>query len=247
MARSLISLDIIASGLCDDIGDSVQRHKFKFTRHLIDAFKEVNLYIGESFSVKTAVLQYSNAIEMPCDFMYETKVGVRRNGVIAVLSLDKNVQKEKIGDTEVQKYLNDIWSGQRNYGAYRFYNCFNGSNYLGELYGTGRSVYNNGTYNINKAEGVIYIGSLLPKDTEIIIEYASDGVSKGLELVPIEMKEVLEYYAKFKFYADKNPNLSVLNEQRYKKAYNKLQRYYNFLDALYATEEINKMFSPTNY
>ena len=243
--RSLISLDIIASGLCDDIGDSVQKHKFKFTRHLIDGFKELNMYIGESISVKTVVLSGTNAIEMPCDFMYETKVGVRnkKTGVITVLSLDKSIQKESIGDTEVQDYINDVWSGLGGYSNYTFYN-YNGSE---ELYGSGRSVSNNGVYNINKSEGVIYIGSLLPVDAEIVIEYCSDGISKGLELVPIEMKETLEYYAKKKYYADKNPNLSVMNEERYKRAYNKLQRYYDWHSALYATGEINKMFSPTNY
>lgn len=247
MAKSLINLDIIATGLCDDIGDSVMKYKFRFMRYLLDAYRELNVFISPSFEVKTAILKTTNAIQMPDDFMYETKVGVMKNGRIAILSLDNDVRKEILGDTETQSYLDSIWSGFGNYTGYYFYNSFRGNTFIGELYGIGRSIINNGTYNVDRNNGIIYIGSLTPKDTEIVIEYKSDGISNGLKLVPIEMKESMEFYAKHKYYMDKNPNLGMANYNLYKKSYNKLQRYYNWQDSLYATTEINKMFSPSNY
>lgn len=246
MAKSLISIDLLGFDICSDIGDSVSRHKSKINRHLISGYSKISRFIGNSFSVKTAVLSYDNAIELPCDFIYETKVGIRHNGRIAVLTLDKGVERHKLNDTETRDYLNCIWSGEGSYGGYWFYNAYRGTQFLGELYGMGRYVLNNGTYNIDKNEGVIYIGSHVPKGAEIVIEYKSDGISNGLKLVPTEMRECLEYYAKWKFYLDRDNPKSANYERLYKMEYNQLQRLYNFESALYATAEINEMFSPSN-
>lgn len=248
MAKSLISIDVLGFDICSDMGDSAFRHKSKINRHLIMGFSELNRYIGNDFSVKTAVLDYDNAIELPCDFIYETKVGIRKNGHTALLMLDKGVERHKLNDTDTVKYLNDIWNnGYGSYSGYYFYNAYRGGQFLGELYGSGRCVLNNGTYNIDKNAGVIYIGSHIPKDAEIIIEYKSDGISEGLKLVPMEMSETLRYYAKWQFYLDRDNNKAANNERLYKRAYNKLQRLYNFESALYATAKINELFSPSNF
>lgn len=248
--KSLINIDTIAFDLCSDIGDSNYRHKAKFMRHLINGYRKMSMFIGNSFSVKTVVLAYDNSIEMPSDFIYETKVGIRdvKTGRIAMLALDKGVERKKLNDSETIDYLNDIWqNGFGGYGGYWFYNAYYGSRYLGELYGAGRGIINGGTYNINKDEGVIYIGSNIPVGSEIVIEYKSDNVSNGIKLIPIEMKECLEFYAKWKFYADRNPNLAKENNYQYKREFNQLERFYNYETALYAAAEINQMFSPTNY
>lgn len=248
MAKSLISIDVMGFDLCSDIGDSTYRHKAKFNRHLISGYSKIQKFIGNSFSVKTCVLKYDNAIELPCDFIYETKVGIRHNGHTAILALDANVEKRKLSDTETEQYLSDIWlNGYGDYDGYCFYNYYDGNQFLGELYGAGRSVLNSGTYSIDKQEGVIYIGSLIPVDAEVIIEYKSDGVSDGLKLVPSEMKECLEYWAKWQYYLDKDNGRAQNYERLYKQDYNQLQRFYNYESALSATAKINEMFSPSNY
>lgn len=249
MAKSLISLDIIAAGLCDDIGDSVGKQKFKFTRYLLDGYSKLHNFIGQSYSIKTEVFKSSNSIVMPCDFIRETKVGVKHNGRIAVLTISNDTHRHELKDSEAEKYTWDIWNGVEGlgYGGFYFYNAYSGGQFLGELYGTGRTVLNSGFYSIDRGEGVIHIGSFIPNGAEIIVEYKSDGISKGLELVPMEMKTTLEFYAKFKYYADKNPNMSIMNLDLYKKEYNQLQRMYNWEDALYATGKINELYSPSNF
>lgn len=248
MSKSLITIDEIAAAICGDIGDEVLKHKFSITRHLIDGYSEMHLFIGQKFEVKTVVLDVDNAINLPCDFVYETKVGVLHNGNLAILTLDRGVRYGKANDTETTNYLKGIWGGSYSGPGFWFYNAFRGGNYLGELYGKGRGVYNQGTYNIDKGNGVIYIGSHIPHDAEIVLEYKSDGVSSdGLKLVPREMKRALTFYAKYMWYADRNVTQAQINENRYKAAYNKLQRLYNFQSALYAADKINASFSPTNY
>lgn len=249
MAKSLVPLDVISSDICADIGDSTLKHKFKMTRHLLDGYRDINLFVSHDFDVKTAVLKFDNSIPMPCDFVYETKVGVMRNGRLAVLTLDNDVKRHNLKkkDSEAEDYLNEIWEGEYTGDGYYFYNAFRDGDMLGELYGMGRGFFNNGTYSIDKKNGVIHIGSLIPPNSEIVIEYKSDGISSGLKLVPSELKKCLEYYAKSEWYADRNITQSQINRNKYEREYYRVKRLYNFRDALYMGSKINASFSPTNY
>ncbi len=240
--RSLTPIRVIASDICADLGDSTNRHHFRIMRKLMAGYRDLHLYVDQDFSVKTAVLEVDNVINMPCDFVYETKVGIVKDGKIAVMSLDKELRKRKLSDTERENELNDIWCGNGIWDAYTFYNCFRNGDWLGELYGFG-GVYNtNGFYNINRQAGEIYIGSLMPEDAQIIVEYKSDGTSEGLELVPTELVMALTYYAKSEFYADTNPTLSAQNRQYYEREYNKTKRLYNFRSALFMANHVNESF-----
>lgn len=250
MAKSLVSLDVIASNICAGMGDSTNRFKFTILRHLLSVYRDLNLYLNQDTEIKTAVLEYNNAVELPCDFVYETKVGIRdiKTGNIAVLSLDKSVQKSKLNQTQSVNQINDIFGGVYTGDCFAFYNCFRGNNFLGELYGFGRGVISSGFYNLNRKDGVIYIGSLMPEGAEIVIEYKSDGISDGLKLVPTELEDVLSYGAKARFYEErKDYNSASWNEQRYEQRYNKVKSLYNFRTSLYMSAEINSMISPTNY
>lgn len=248
MGKSLIPIDILASDLSSDIGDSTLKHKYKFTRHLLAGYRRLNMFITPSKEVKTVVMGYSNMITMPCDFMYVTKVGLKRNGCIAVLSLSNDVNRTQLNDTETCDYLNSVWSGSYIGDSYAFYNAWGiGGFSYGELYGMGRTVINNGTYSIDKENGIIYIGSNCPPDAEVVIEYVGDGISNGVKLVPMEIKECLEFYAKWKFYSDRNVTQSQINYNYFKREYNLLQRYYSYRTPIDIASRVNESISPTNY
>ena len=248
MSRSLIALDLIASDLSGDIDDSTGKRKFKFTRHLVNGYRRLNMFLGGVTEVKSVLVGFSNVISLPVDFQYITKVGVRRgNSCIAILSVANDVNRRVMNDTAACDYLTDTWNGAAAGPNYTFYNVWGAGNYYGEMYGMGRTVYNNGTYSIDKGEGLIYLGSNVPPDAEIIIEYVGNGISNGLKMVPMEMKECLEFYAKWKYYADKNPNLSNTNYVLYKKEYNVLKSYYNHQNPIDFAAKVNQLISPTNY
>jgi len=248
MAKALVSLDTISLDICADLGDSVGKYRFTLLRKLLEGWRDMHLYVDQDFSVKTAILEYNNAINLPSDFVYETKVGILYQGYLAVLSLDRNVQKQTLSQQASEDCLNDIWCGTYSGDwCYPFYNCYRGSEFLGEMYGLGRGVPQAGFYNIDKKDGVIYIGSLVPEGGEVVVEYKSDGVSEGIKLVPTEMAMALKYFAKSEFYADKNPTQSQINRNNYEREYNKVKRLYNFQTALYMSQKINESFSPTNY
>lgn len=244
---SLIPIDVIANNITSG-KDIAPRYKFTIMRHLLSGWRELNLFVNQEFEVKTQILEFDNAISLPCDYVYETKVGILMNGRIAVLSLDKSIQKEKLNQSQSEERVNSIFCGEYMGEAYPFYNCFRNGNFLGEMYGWGRGVYAPGYYNIDKKAGEIYIGSLVPKGAEIVLEYKSDGISEGLKLVPSEAEMCLSYWAKARFW-EENGDLgkAIYNNNEYDKHYFRLKRLYNFQSALYMSAEINGMFSETNY
>lgn len=245
--RSLIPLDAIASRVCSRLNDSNYRYKFSVLQDLIACYRHFNQYIPDVFDVKTAVLEADNAIEMPCDFIYETKVGIKYNNRIAILTLDRNIGLTKLNDTQTEEYLNSVWDGSFVGPSYVFYNAFRGGEFLGELYGIGRTVINSGLYNIDRKNGIIYIGSHVPQGAEIVVEYKSDGVSDGLKLVPSEIDKMMEYYALSEHYSVKNRGLSERFRLDYEREFKTVRRRYSFRSALNMAAKINEMFSPTNY
>jgi hypothetical protein len=250
MSRALTPLDVLAGDLCSDMGDSVGKYKIKLTRHLINGYRRLNMFLDGKTEVKSVVLEFSNVINLPCSWLYVTKVAVRRPGAtcFAILSVSNDVNRRVLSDTQTCDYLNNTWAGIELGPQYTFYNAWGlRGNYYGELYGIGRGVVNNGTYSIDKSEGLIYLGGNIPPDSEIIIEYVGTGLENGLTMVPTELKECLEYWAKWRFYADKNPNLAQLNEAWFKKEYNVLKRFYNHQNPINFAAKINSYISPTNY
>lgn len=247
MAKALIPIDVIANNITSG-RDIPARYKFTISRHLLSGWRELNLFVNQDFDVKTEVLEFDNVISMPCDFVYETKVGILRNGHLAVLSLDKSITEKTLTQKQSQERVDKIFCGEYSGDVYPFYNCFRNGNSLGELYGWGRGVHCAGYYNLNRKTGEIYIGSLVPKDAEIVVEYKSDGITDGLKLVPSEAEMCLSYWAKARFFEENGDlNKAIYNNNEYDKHYFRLKRLYNFRSALYMSADINEMFSPTNY
>lgn len=236
MARALVPLDTIASRICSSMGDAGMTRKYEMLGYLVDAYKEFHLFVDHDFEVKTVILKPNHIIEMPRDFVFETKVGLLKNGRCAILTLDRNMPPANMNQTEIQQQLEDIWEG--NYVdtfRYPFYNC----NGYDNLYGLGCHLNRSGLYNINKKTGTIEIGSLSPDDAEVVIEYKSDGVSDGgLKLIPSEMVDVISYGGRERYYeAHENWNAAMKMGEKHKEKWYMAKRQLNFMSALYITEQ----------
>jgi len=242
MSKALTSIETIADDICGDLGDSTSRFKFSILRKLLAGWRDMMLYMGnEGICIKTAVLNVDNVVELPEDFVYEMKVGIKRNGHIAVLSLNDAVEKQLLSQEDTEKTVCDIWNGGFFGAEYIFYNYdWNGS--LGELYGWGGVLNCNGYYNIDRQKGEIYIGSLVPDDAEIVIEYQSSGQKDGLTLVPTEWWTALKYYALSEWYASKNLNLAQYNRLAYEREYNKTKRLYNWRSSLFIANKMAESY-----
>lgn len=248
MARSLVPLDIIATEICREIGDSTYKHKFLIMVYLMDAYRELNMMLPDSFDVRTEVLDWARQMECPCDFVFETKVGLKVGDNIVVLHIsDERIEPKRMNDTEVRDWMQRVCNGEWEGNPYYFYNSYYNGGYLGELYGVGRCVMNGGLYSIDRKTGTITVGGNVPKGAQLVLEYKSDGTSDGMKLVPSEWKLALKFFAKEAWYADRNITQSQINGNKWKKASNKIQRIYSFRDALYMADSIQELYSSTNY
>lgn len=239
MSRALVPMETIADDICADISDSTSRFKFSIMRKLMAGWRELNLYVDPSFCVQTAILSLDNVIQLPSNCVYITKVGIKRNGIIAMMSLDSDIQKQSLTQEQTEQQLNCIWNGDFCGDQYTFYNCNGG---LGEYYGYGGNVNLNGYYNIDIGKGEIYIGSLMPDDAEFVVEFKSDGSSDGLILVPIQYWNCLKYYGLSEWYAGKNLGLAEYNRTAYEREYNKNQRLVNYRSALFMANEAQSLY-----
>lgn len=246
--RSAVTLDKISNDVCIALGDTNFNHKLTVVNHLIDCYRDFSLYIGEEFSIKTECLKYGRSIVLPEDFVYETKVGVENNGRVAILTLDKSQRPESLNDTECRQYLEHIWNGDYRGEGFYFYNA---PQRYGELYGYGRGVVNSATYNINRRDGVIELGSNVPVGSNVFIEYMSDKVStNGLSIIPVEAKKMHEYYALSEMYMNfkwRNFTAHQINRNSYEREFTRVKRLYNQRDPQQVIDAINAAFSPTNY
>lgn len=247
--KSLVPTSVIAQDLVRPLGDSNGRYMSEMLTYIAACLREMNLYLIQDYSIKTEILAVDNVIEMPKSFVYETKVGVRRNGRIAVLSLDKNFRRYDVcnkNQSDSWKEVMEITDGLFYPDIqYTFHNCFCGGDSLGELYGYGAGVNVGGFYNVNRREGTIEIGSQFPEDSEIIVEFKSDGSEDGFSFVPTELVTAVKRYAMSEFNRYRNTNLSVMDRDAYEKEYNKAKRLYNFKHPDYYASLFQSFHSPT--
>ncbi len=199
--RSLTPIHDIAESVCvNNIGDSTKKYMVFVLESMADCYREMHLFMSDSFSVRTEVMPVGRVIDMPADFIEPTKVGIKIGDCILVLwrdygSLGK--QNHPVYGVSDLEYMQGVINGSIiPDSVIPFYN-YNGTNIL-DGFTTG--INPAGFYEFNRSTGTISVGSLWPSDSEIIVEYKSDGVSDGLSLVPTEWITALKEYALWKYW-----------------------------------------------
>lgn len=250
--RSLVNIDVVANNVCERIGDHTFKHKFLIIQFLIDCYNDFVTYANFDLSLKTEVLEYGSQIELPKDFVFETKVGLKHPGSkhVALVNV-KGGRMDAMTHSDLGGFLNTVWSGDlASFSPLAFYNPFYRGGFIGELYGFGRMAGHTKSVHINRSNGVIELGSDIPYGTQVVVEYQSDGLADGLKLIPREAKLMHTYFAlrewhttSFSQTPGKASNFNALYEQEM----NKVVSLYNYTDAEYLVDAINSSMSPTNY
>lgn len=197
-------LGVIAGMVCHELGDNTESKKFYILQLLALGYQKMHLFLNHDVVIKTIdiCLDGGHSFELPDDFIYQTKVGIRRAGhngepagPVCVLELNRtmNRNQKKQNDTDsvsyIDKVLNGAVSGECDY---HFYNSS-----CGTLGGYGSGLSSTGYYSIQNKSIHISSGLFsLGDDIELILEYKSDGLSDGLKLVPSEAFLALRYFGK---------------------------------------------------
>lgn len=228
MARSMTPIGVIADLVCDENGDTNHHLKFRIEQYIVLGFQKMHLFLNPDVSVKSFIIPFDYIVEMPSDFVYETKVGVIRNGRAFTLWMNhryRSSQQRMLNDSETLSCMDAVHHGSDLEDDCYFHNCFRGSDFIGPIRSYGSGYTNSHFYNIKKMEGIIELSPSLPKDCEVVVEYKSDGISAGLKLVPSEAFLALKYYATARL---KGEGENGTNETMFRTEWATLKRLYNF-------------------
>jgi hypothetical protein len=231
----VVPIDKVVRDACREAGDMDYKNYMPYLQFANDAYRDLSLYVIPTISeltVKTEVLScgQNQVVNLPSDFVYETKVGICRGGKIVLLTLNEDICQpipsvDANCDCQVTEQVENALCGscQGDYYAFNGYN-YNGS--VGEVYGMSLGFNVTGYYKIDKAGQRLLLQGI-PQDADIIIEYKSNGVGAGAELIPTEAENAIREYILFKAFRLRDKGFSDRALREYKIEYNKLKKLYS--------------------
>lgn len=251
MSRALTPVTILASEFCQDIRDPTEYYHEQFMKKLLRAYKNyIYRFLSPDLEVMTEIFPVSGQIELPCDFVYETKIGLLRNDRLVTLDFNRNLRptNKTYNHTQIIDQVNYLLDGTVDPGVwYSYLNPMRNGSFLGELYGMGSGYHANTWYNIH--DGILELSSIVPDDgeTELVVEYKSTGIKDGFKLIPDEMTEAVNYKAKELFYEDTDQRLSLAMEEKFNREYFRLKRLYSFRKPDYLAWLFKSFDHPARY
>lgn len=204
----LTKVDMIIRELCRKTGEPDYRNYDDFIGPLRRGFSQLNIAAVQTVKYVHIPLNSYNALDWPCDCVKPIATGVTRNGRTAMLSIDDKIiptgeYSTYTTVTECESEIDRILSGSHT-PEYLF-----DINSNGELYGLGSGFNNAGYVTHTKQSRQSHIKGRFREDDEFLLVYLADGISDGLEYVPVETEPALIDYALYEYYQVKNPNLSA--------------------------------------
>lgn len=234
----LIPIDKIVRDACRHMGDTDYKYYSTMLQFVHDCLRDLYLYVipdVNRMTYKTIVKDCTGnkTIDLPFDYVYYTKIGLKYRGKIFLLT-----RRDDFVDVECEEPININECDRR----VKFYNYFNNGQF-GELYGLtgGRNAL--GYYTEDRPNNRILFRSI-PDDAQVVLEYKSNGVGDGAELIPTECENAIRYYALMHRYHSLNAGMANNFERLYKVEYRKLKKLYQSMtqkeweDILYSTQSL---------
>lgn len=215
-------IDMLIRELCRETGEPDYRNYDAFVGHIRRGYAQLNIAAVQIVKYAYLPLNSYNAIDWPCNCLRALAVVLNRNGCLVTLSLDEKLvprgEYSLAGSvSEVEEQISRIASGS--------YVPDFSFNVNGELYGLGAG-YGAGyvTHDPHSRQSHIK-GAYLEEDTFMLV-YLADGISDGLECVPIETENALRAFALSEYYRVKSPQISQLETRRFREEVTFLKKFY---------------------
>lgn len=240
MARPLISLVEIADVICEDVGDVTKRYRGYILRQLAREYGNLHRFVSNATEITTQVFPAENVINMPCDFLEVTKVGLMVDDRLVLIDRNYDVDEGHIQDINqsgAEAYINGALAPDYKPDVITpFYN------YKGELVlnAYGRGVRCPGLYSVDRKNGTVILGSVFPKNVDVVIEYMSDGLSSGVSMVPSEMEPCLYNFGVYRYYQRKSDSRWRAFKEEYDASYYQLEMLYKFVPIDYIVKLFNQ-------
>lgn len=240
MAKALIPILDIADDACDFAGDTLRKHKRYLAKQAARAYKDINMFVNSEVCIQRSEHPVSSVIEMNKDFVYETKVALKYKN--KVIYLGRNMELEvtdrndphPFNQTQCQKYF-------ENPDTDTSLPMYDNRGNIILAYGPG--VCSEGLYRVDAKNGRILLGSNVPKDATILVEYVTDGISSGITVVPTETYDTIYHYCLWQYFLKRGDSRYREFERYYDESRFMLDTHYNELPINY----IVSLFRDTEY
>ena len=171
------TLDSVVRGALDDMGYGMSRYA-QFLRWGLKGLREWHSDIAKE--VKTTVLPMDDTkkIDFPDDFVMWTKIGIKCGNVIKTFTNDEKmtfhnavVEGQEVPNEECSDV--NLWNLDTSVDdGYAFWN-YDGDQY--PMFGFAYQKNNLGYFRVHWDEAEIQFRAVIPSNSEIILEYISDG------------------------------------------------------------------------
>jgi len=224
---ALTPVDMIIKELCRETGEPEYRNYDAFVGHIRRGFSQIQIAAVQVVKYSYIPLNAYNAINWPCDCLKPIAVGLKRNGILVMLSIDDEIISNRSFSSvsEAEADINSICSGEY-VPDYTF-----GYSGNGELYGLGSGYNYAGYVTHDKAGRQSHVKGSYLEDDEFLFVFLSDGISEGIDSVPVETENALRAFALSEYYRIKNPGISQIEVQRYREEVTFLRKFYQAITA----------------
>lgn len=237
-----VALDKVVRDVCEKFQDYNYSRYMEVLRDANRVVKRMYLHLipsKERYHIKSSFIdqQANRAITMPDDYVYYTKIGVCKNNHIVTLGLDESLCNEDDRCPNEDQASDEI--NFRTYPYNWYYPFYNVStnvhhNKPETLYGYGGGKAHYGYYNVDESSNPpkIIFSKDVPQDAQIVVEYKSDGVGDGAELVDTEAEHCIFYNCMAHQYLSREKaGMYDRMMRQYQVEWNLLKKMYNSLTA----------------
>lgn len=176
--RGVVTLDSIVRSALMDIGAGLERYE-QFKHWAIEGFRQFHFDLAGEVKTAKLTLTAWKAIELPEDYVDWVMIGVEVDNKIRVFLHDDRIpihREDEDSDGEIDELVSTVDTNTQESVPYWFWNNrnFQGQE-TGQLYGL--TVKDNGTgyFKMNPQRREIQFSPTVDSDTEIYLEYITDG------------------------------------------------------------------------
>jgi hypothetical protein len=154
---------------------------------------EFNLDITGVMKTVLLPVNANKTVDLPCDYISYSKIGVL-NAKGEVVTYKRNDQLAKINKNKPSRLdgaptdgsFYDSYLNNPYYNYYYFNYTTSGSSY--HLYGLDSGTVTLGTYTVDDSAKIVYLGIENSYETQIVLEYLSDGYSENMDDYEIDVQ-----------------------------------------------------------
>ena len=209
------TITYVVMSVLNRLKDYSMRHYSFLEQIIIEGYTDLNLWHMDNIEVVYLRMSDQKDVDLPCDFVDWSKIGIPINGKLRVLTRNENILlPRKFSDGADVGNTDDA---NEAVGGLYFTDHFRNGQFVAGLYGLPGGI-DQAYYDIDRENRKIIFSGNVPR-AEIVLEYISSGIDlAGGTIIPREAVPALRQYAIWQL-IENDPKVSASEKERKKEQY----------------------------